>query len=88
MHRLRSRNRGAVPNHLDQLPSEQRLAALLMRSMNEVPTAAALVREIRAFRRAFELCDSDAEREGVLSQVQRRLVDLNAALKLARLDGK
>lgn len=73
---------------LDHLPSEQRLAALLMRSMHEVPVVVTLVREIRAFRSLIESSDSEQEREQVLSKLQEKLVELSAALKLEGLSGK
>ncbi|HEX6240843.1 MAG TPA: DnaJ family domain-containing protein [Polyangiales bacterium] len=73
---------------LDHLPSEQRLAALLMRSMREVPVAVALVREIRALRGVIEASDSEPERARALGLLQSKLTELNTALKLERLSGK
>ena len=75
-------------DEFDHLPSEKRFAALLMRSMRELPVALALVREIRAFRELIEHCHSDAEREQLRSKVQQKLMELDAALKLERLEGK
>lgn len=73
---------------LDHLPSEQRLAALVMRSMQEVPVAVTLVREIRAFRAAIEDSDADEEKQRLLGLLQQKLSDLAAALKLEDFGGK
>ena len=72
---------------LDHLPSEQRLAALLMRNMREVPVAVTLVREIRAFRAAIEHSDSEQERRRILGLLQQKLGELSAALVLEDLGG-
>lgn len=73
-------------DELDHLPSEQRLAALLMRSMREVPVAVALVREIRSLRASVEDA-SDEERARILGLLQGKVAALDAALKLERLSG-
>lgn len=73
---------------LDHLPSEQRLAALLMRSMHEVPVAVALVREIRALRGVVQRSDAQDERARALATLQDKLGELSAAVKLEGLGGK
>jgi hypothetical protein len=73
---------------LDHLPSEQRLAALVMRSMREVPVALSLVREIRSLRKTINQSQCDQERERLLALLQNKLTELAAALKVERLDGK
>ena len=65
------------------MQTNRRLAALLMRNIDDVPGAASLIREIRIYRARVEDSNSEQEREHARGQLEEKVSQLSAAVQSA-----
>jgi hypothetical protein len=71
------------------MQASRRLAALLMRNIDEVPGAASLMREIRMYRARVEDGASEQEREYARGQLEAKVSQLSTAVQSAHsTDGR
>ena len=75
------------PLELDELAgldAEQRLEALLLRTVGEVAPEVALIRDIRKRRATIERTAAGPERSALETALQAQIVELTATLKARR----
>lgn len=71
------------------MQTNRRLAALLMRNIDDVPGAVSLIREIRICRARVENSHSEQEREHARGQLEEKVNQLSAAVQTAHsTDGR